>query len=353
MAHNLRLAEPRQRNLSGPSLVSESTNLPVAFDLDAYHAMSVRDDQLVAQRAAHGVAGKIFIYKFSMKGQQVEGISVEGAQQLAGTYGGIKHRMVASVEKKGSVFTFRSYPSQGVPMAVNVAVVPELAGEDDFYSVLVECTDVKTGNSFQVEKSENRFEERKDGSPYQRPNYQIIAQSKARRNAILALIPGDAQENFKKHCLETNEAIDITSDVFRMKLAGVTQYAAKRGIAIDRRALQDLTLEQISGLGEAARGEDTEGFQEAMEALGLVTAQEIQQNDDDEHAGRQGGGGAQQQSDHKKRSGRPIGSRNKTAQAADVAVTPAGDDYNPETGEVREETSQPGRPTAPAPVFEE
>ena len=66
MATNLRVAEARPRLQMAP----EQANLPAVagFDLDAWHAMQARDDQLVAQRAAQGVAGKVFVYKFSING---------------------------------------------------------------------------------------------------------------------------------------------------------------------------------------------------------------------------------------------------------------------------------------------
>jgi hypothetical protein len=318
--------------------------VPANFDLDAFHAMQARDDQLVAQRAAHGVAGRVFVYSFSIKGTRVDGISVEGAHQLACYYGGIKHRIVATVEKRGPVFTFKSYPAENVPMSVAVNVVQELAGEDDFYSCVVEVTDVKSGNSFQVEKSETRFEQRQDGTLYERPNFQIIAQSKARRNGILLLVPGDVQEQFKARCLSAGQSIDIGSDVFQVKYAGVVKFATARGISIDRRAIQGLTLEQITGLGEAARSENLEAFRDALDGLGLASAEE----QISKHS--ESGPERPEETEAPKRRGRPPGSANRPKPPTaldDAGRPPEGETVDPQTGEV---TQPSGRAQLP---FEE
>lgn len=325
MATNLRVADARPRLQMAP----EQSNLPAVaggFDLDAWHAMQARDEQLVAQRAAQGVAGKIFVYRLAISGQQQDGLSVEGAHQLACIYGGIKHRIVASVEKKGAVFTFKSYPAENVPMSVAVNVVQELAAEDDFYSVVVEVTDVKTGNSFQVEKSETRLERRRDGSMFERPNYQIIAQSKARRNGILTLIPGDVQEQFKARCLQAGQAIDISSDVFRAKREAVTAFAAAKGISIDRQAIAELTLEQIAGLGDAAREKDVAAFRAALEALGLASAERVE---DEPQDGQKAGPKAQQ-----KPAAQQTRAKAQDRPAAPKAQQPDDERTDPETGEV-------------------
>src|SRR4249920_4993 len=127
----------RRREMSGPTVTefprqSESTGQelavrPQGFDVDAFHAMNARDNELIAERILEGSKARAFVYKFKISGSEVAGISVVGAQHLANHYGGIQHRIVASMEKRGSVFTFTSYPAPGLPMAVSVSVVPELA----------------------------------------------------------------------------------------------------------------------------------------------------------------------------------------------------------------------------------
>ena len=337
------LAEPRTRHFPQPQ--QATAHLPATFDLDAFHAMQARDDQLVAQRAAHGVAGELFVYKFSISGTIVSGISVDGAQQLAYKYGGIRHRIVATIEKNGAVFQFRSYPNDNVPMSVSVNVVQELAAEDDFYSCIVEVADIKSGNSFQVEKSENRFEQRRDGTYYERPNFQIIAQSKARRNGILLLVPGDVQEAFKAKSLAAGQTIDIGSDVFQAKYAGVTKFAAAKGIAIDRRAIEQLTLDQISGLGEAAHNKDVEAFRGALDGLGLTSATDDPiTNPDSTVYPESGPDDRQDNNEPPKRRGRPPGSTNrpKPPTAVDQAGRPPeGETIDQRTGEVATATDEP------------
>lgn len=53
------------------------------------------------------------------------------------------------------------------------------------------------------------------------------------------------------------------------RIAGVLKFAAAKGIALDRRAVGELSTDQIAGLGEAARASVGE-FRKAAEALGLA-----------------------------------------------------------------------------------
>jgi hypothetical protein len=46
----------------------------------------------------------------------------------------------------------------------------------------------------------------------------------------------------------------ITESVIDQKRSNVLQFAAQKAIAIDRQAIDRLTLDQIAGLGDAARG---------------------------------------------------------------------------------------------------
>ena len=80
----------------------------------------------------HGAGSSKFVYSFKIAGEgEVSGISVIGARHLASHYGGIKHRMVASVRKVGELFTFTSYPAPGMGMSVSVQVLPELGDQAD------------------------------------------------------------------------------------------------------------------------------------------------------------------------------------------------------------------------------
>lgn len=241
------------------------------FDLDLYHAMSARDDKLVEDELLHGSMMARFVYEFTIQGKRVTGISVVGARHLAAHYGGIKHRLVASAEKKGALFIFQSFPAELTPMSVQCSEVRELEQEPDFYSCVVEVTDIKRGLTLQVEKREHRFEETREGKQYERPHFQLIAQSKGFRNAILSLVPQDVVERFKTECLRLGKSADITASVIDERRDGVIRFAAKSGMALDRDVVGSLTFDQISGLGDAAR-EGVDVFVHAARALGLAIA---------------------------------------------------------------------------------
>jgi hypothetical protein len=66
----------------------------------------------------------------------------------------------------------------------------------------------------------------------------------------------------------------ITESVIDQKRANVLQFAAQKAIALDRQAIDHLTLDQIAGLGDAAREGQLPAFVEAAKALGLEVAQE-------------------------------------------------------------------------------
>jgi hypothetical protein len=238
--------------------------------------MERRDDQLIADEILHGPGSSKFVYSFDIAGQRepVTGISVVGARHLAAHYKGLKHRLVAAMQKTGSLFTFTSYPAENLPMAVSCSVVPELADEDDFYAAICEVVDIKTGNAIQVERRELRYEERRGGGHFERPHYATIAQSKAYRNAILALVPQDIVIRWKLDMLRLKKEEVITESVIDEKRANVLQFAASKAIALDRQAIDYLTLDQIAGLGDAAREGRLPAFVEAARALGLEIAQE-------------------------------------------------------------------------------
>jgi hypothetical protein len=258
------LAEIRS---GGRNEQSHAAPASAAFDLDAWHAMDQRDNALIADEIMHGTMSGKFVYDFSISGTKTTGVSVVGARHLAAHYGGIKHRIVASVEKRDALFIFTTYPAESIPMSVHVASIPEMAAEPDFYKIVVELTDVKKGVSEQHEKMEMRHEKRRDGSLYERPNFQSIAQAKAFRNGVLALIPQDVIEKFKQESLRAGNT--MTVNLMDEKRTAVTRFAAQNGIALDRQALAGLTFDQMSGLGDAARA-GADKFIHAATGIGLV-----------------------------------------------------------------------------------
>lgn len=264
------LAAARQ---PGKSLLDEAIAATVqrgGVDIDLIHVMDSADDKLISDEILHGTVSGAFVYSFKISGKTTTGISVVGAKHLARQYGGLKHRLVASVEKRGALHVFRSYPDGDRAMQVTTSVLPELADEDDYYTAVVEISCIKTGNSFQAEKTESRIERRSDGTPYQRPNFQTIAQSKAYRNAVLALVPQDVQAKFKVECLKQGENKDMTDSAIDMKRNGIMTFATKNALPITRDGLASLDWDQISGLSEAAREGGLPAFVNSCKALGLL-----------------------------------------------------------------------------------
>ena len=243
------------------------------FDPDAWHVLDKRDDTLIEQDLLSGSGSSKFVYSFSLQGTNVVGVSVVGARHLAYHYGGLRHRMIASTEKRGALFTFITYPGDGAGMRVETSYLHDLADEDDFYSCLIEMEDVKKGNRIQVEKRETRREKKRDGGTFERPHFQVIAQSKAYRNAVLALVPQDVQLQWREQQLKLGKGEVVTASVADEKRNGVLRYAAGKGIGINRQALEALTLDQLSGLGDAAREGDG-AFRRSALALGILVAGE-------------------------------------------------------------------------------
>ena len=239
------------------------------FDATLLHVMEARDNDLIADQVMHGALSEKFVYHFVLDGSKVAGISVGGAAHLTHFYGGLKHRIIASAEKRGKLYIFRTYD----PPNVAVQVIPELEGERDHYEAVVEVTDLKTGNSIQVAKGELAVGKRKDGSTFQRPNFTTIAESKAYRNAVLRLIPQDVQAKFMQRCLAEGKALELTEDAFAARRADCVRFAAKHGVALSREALPKLTWQQLTGLAEsAALGEDA--FKTSAKALELTETDE-------------------------------------------------------------------------------
>ncbi len=247
------------------------------FDQDAYAVMNTRDNALIESEILYGQGSSKFVYQFSIGGSgSVSGISVVGARHLAAHYGGIRHKLIGSMQKQGALFTFTSFPQQGVPMAVSCQVVPELADEDDFYGAIVEVTDTKSGNVVQVEKRENRYEKKRDGSYFERPHFAIIAQSKAYRNAVLSLIPQDIQVEWRESMLKLDKADIITGSILDEKRAGVLRFATSKGLMIHRLGVDKLTMDQIAGLSDAAR-EGVLAFKVAALSAGILRGDGIVQ----------------------------------------------------------------------------
>ena len=245
-------------------------NASGSFDVDAWHVMDERDNALIAQEIIHGSGSSKFVYSFKVSGTEVTGISVIGARHLASHYGGIKHRLLASVTKIGALFTFTSYPADGVPMNVDVKLIDALKAEDDYYEVLVEVTDIKTGNTLQVRKRESALESRRDGSKFARPHYSVIAEAKAYRNAVLAIIDQAVQLEWKHKMLALGKDDVITDSVLEEKRSQVLRFAASKSVPIDRRLVEALTLDQISGLGDATRAGGEAEFRRAAESLRVM-----------------------------------------------------------------------------------
>lgn len=276
-AQQLKMAATRTTNAAPEFESLMQRSVRSTFDPAAWHAMQERDTQLIRDQVLHGHASKEFIYSFKIGNNVVTGVSVIGAKELASQYGGIKARIVATVEKRDSLFVFRTF----TPLSIETRRLPELSTDDDFYEVVMEVTDLKTGNSIEVRKKETRMEKRSNGSLYERPHYDVIAESKAFRNGVLSVLPQNVVIDFEKRCLAAgNKSDEKTIDQLR---DGVIAFATRSGISIDRKAVAQLSYSEINGLGTAAK-EGADVFKGSLLALGLVQGQDGGGSDD-------GGGG--------------------------------------------------------------
>lgn len=265
------IARPATTTTQEQSLLDRVLASTGQFDAEMWHVMDRRDDQLVRDEALQGVTSDTFVYEFKIQGKEVSGISVRGAAHLAHLYGGIKHRLIASVDKRGNLFTFKTYPAPGQPMSVTVQRIPELAGDDDYFEVVVEVEDVKNGNSIQVTKKQMAVGHGQNGT-YQIQHHEILAESKAFRNAVLRVVSQDVVNDFKMRALKAKHGADVTSDTIDAKRTGILQYAAKHALSIDRERVNALVYAQIAGLAEAAR-QGIEQFKASAAALGLVAGE--------------------------------------------------------------------------------
>lgn len=233
------------------------------FDPDAWHVMQERDNALIKDELLHGSASRAFVYEFDIKGTKVRGISVVGARELASQYKGIKSKIVATIEKRGALFIFRTFS----PLSIETRVLHELEGDEDFYECVMEISDIKTGNSIEVRKKESRTERKRDGTTYERPHFDVICESKAYRNGVLAVLPQSVIKDFQTRCLAAgNTSDEKTMDQLR---AGATAHAAKNGVQLDRQALHELSYDELRGLGGAA-AQGLDAFKRSAAALGLV-----------------------------------------------------------------------------------
>lgn len=233
------------------------------FDADAYHAMQARDSALIADSVLNGYSGKEYVYEMTIKGERVTGISVVGARALAAEYKGIKTRIVSAIDKTGPLFVMRTFD----PPTMSVQHIPELADQMDFYEVVVEVQDLKTGNSIQQRKKEDKCGRKRDGGLFERPHFDVIAEAKAFRNGVLAIIPQDVVSQFEQKALSAGNKGSVQTKADR--IAGLLRFAASKGVAVIRSAIEELTSDQIDGIGQAAR-ESVESFRRAAVALGIA-----------------------------------------------------------------------------------
>lgn len=277
-----RIAAPTREQFrqpgAGASLLDQVIAATGQFDPDAWHVMDRRDSRLIEDELMNGRLSNKFFYRFDIPGSgTVTGISVVGARHLASFYGGLKHRLVATTRKKGALFVFQSYPHEGVGMQVTVQKIPDLEGEDDFYTALVQIEDIKTGNTVQVEATEQETKARsarKGGGTYENPHAHKIAQAKAYRNGVLAVIPQDVRLGWQVKLMEMegadSKSIVITDDLLGEKRDQVMRFAAAKGVALDPTRVQGLTMNLIAGISQAAHEGRTDGFARAAESLGLM-----------------------------------------------------------------------------------
>lgn len=248
MATQLSEIKARQGTQSSPLDDLLSRPVSTRFDPDVWHVMQARDDQLIRYSVLHGAIIKDYVYSFSIKGAPVTGVSVVGARQLAVEYKGIKSRLVGSAEKTGPMFVFRAFD----PMSISVQHIPELANEPDFYECILEISDIKTGNAIQVRKKELKQETKRDGGKYDRPHYDVIAESKAFRNGVLSIIPQDVISEFETKALKAGNGSKETT--IEQRREALQAFATKNGIKVARQSLQSLSFAELDGLSDAAKG---------------------------------------------------------------------------------------------------
>ena len=248
------------------------------YDQEFAMAMAKRDETLIAEEVLHGALHSGYIYNFKgAGGAQMTGISVVGARELAYHYGGLHHKVLGVTRKQGSMFTFESYD----PLNITVQSVESLKDEPDYVAVRIRVIDTKKDNSIEIthqellkERRNQEWLSRNPGADefFPRPHAQTIAASKAYRNAIRSLVPQHVQIEWLKLVKEIPQGqTDLTQDVLGEKRAAVIRYAASKGLSLDRQQVERLTLDQISGLSDAAREGNLPQFNAACQGLGLFS----------------------------------------------------------------------------------
>lgn len=239
------------------------------FDVDAWHVIEARDERLFAENVLHGALTPAFLYIIKMTGHADQvGVSATGARHLAAHYKGLQFRLVADAHKVGNKVYCQQFPGNG--LSYDQFVRDADPDEADYYMVLGEMHDLKSGNVFQAVKREPRYDTRRDGTTYERPNYMVIAQSKVERNLILHMVPQDVRLRWQQELLRLGgKAENITDSVIEEKRSAVLRFAAANAVALDRQRLGILTYDQIGGLGDAARA-GLPAFAQAAVRLGLT-----------------------------------------------------------------------------------
>ena len=119
---------------------------------------------------------------------------------------------------------------------------------------------------------EMRWDTARDGKPYQNRHFATVAQAKAFRNAIEHVLPQDVVLAFVNNILEfrgenKNGKTEVGGHLQDTR-AKLRRYATSNGITIDVGALERQPLENLAGLGDAARAGRVE-FIAALTAAGL------------------------------------------------------------------------------------
>lgn len=269
----------RRGGVRGELIQTMIQNTP-GFDPDMWVVMDQRDNKLIEDELIHGTGSSAFVYSFNQDGKTVTGISVIGARELAAHYEGMKHTIISTTSKMGPLFVTQSFSP---PTPPDVKIIDKLADLPDYYQVVCEVTDIKTGNSKWEVAKEFRMERRSRQAlvdnpnlpeEYERKHYEKIAESKAWRNGVLHLIKQSVQLEWKALMLKAGKTEVITGSVIEEKRAGVLRYAAAKAIGVDRHAVEALTMDQISGLADAVREGRAEQFTAAADALGILVADE-------------------------------------------------------------------------------
>lgn len=260
--------------------INEAGEVAVAgdFDKERHYVLAERDRKAITEAIIYGAVDTDWVYRLPGR-SGAEGISVVGARQLAALYKGLRHRILFSVEKRGPLWTITNYPTDRREGSVLFQIQPP-GTEDvpDFYKVLVEVEDIKTGNSLQDEKTELRVNFDREGKPYDNAHYATIAQAKAARNAVEHILPQDFVRRFVDNALGLKDEAGGKPESRAFAMSAIEEahrkiaaYAVSYSIAIDTMKLDKLDMATVEGLRMAA-GTGIDQFRDALGTLGLVVA---------------------------------------------------------------------------------